>query len=61
MKEFCRDLNHIRDILIVVLTPLVLLPLPLTGWYTVLPYEPCYCFDVIYRVWCGIAKLVSPN
>ena len=31
MKEFCRDLNHIRNILIVVLTPLLLLPLPLAG------------------------------
>ena len=33
MKESCRDLNHIRNILIDVLTPLVLLPLPLTGRY----------------------------
>ena len=39
MKESCRDLNHIRNILIDVLTPLVLLPLPLTGRYTVLPYS----------------------
>ena len=39
MKECCPDLNHIRNILIVVLTQLVLLPLPLTGRYTVLPYS----------------------